>query len=800
MSEIIAETESQYNERVKREAERYLNIDTNRTFQKICPCSKKEKSCFYWNPNGTYECSKQNCGLPITKGNYHTLNKSLKFAEERKRETKPFDPYTPDYIYKDEFGNVLYGIKKYVFEENGKRKKSFNPAYLENNKWIIIKSKNEDYDKQSAHYKSLRKVLYNLDKFKRTKTLWIVEGEKCADLLNREFQKRNIASIHLATTNPGGAERWHRDYTLDIIQFQDDIEKIIIIPDNDKAGLYHVRKVFHELEKKSLVIPLENIEEGQGIDDWLENPKNKFEDLLNHANRYDLTENYAHEFLSFGWEYLDRNIDPEEKHDYELNEIGIKNRFIDLYGENLMFVEKLNWFYWNGTFWEETDDGQKIRRLVEKTIREYRKDLERLKETLDSKEYEKAKKQHEKFHNEMLSHSKINNIIKEAKFDPRIYKKNNILNNKDHFLNVLNGVIDLKTGYLMSHKREYYFTKVININYPTIQVGLPVKTDLWNDFIKWAFMDRKDLIDYVQMMVGYSLTGSTQEQTIFFMTGTGANGKSTFINIVQNLLGGYYRKLNSDSLMDKKNRSPINNDIAQLHDSRMTICSEIEEGNMWNMSLVKDLSGGDEISARFLNKEFFIFKPKFKVWIYGNYKPYLKGLDDGTKRRFRIIPFDNKISDKERKDDLEQLLKEELPGILLWAVEGSKKYFELKKTIKKIPLPECVQLANDEYFRENDSLIEFLEDWFDEKQYFQNGTIHQGYIDKTELYKEYKKYSEDSGVGKVYSRNSFSKKLKDGHGFKDKNIREGGKVIRVYYDLKTIGERFRKERERKGEL
>lgn len=799
MSEIIAETESQYNERVKREAEKYLNVDTNRTFQKVCPCSKKEKGCFYWNPNGTYKCSKQNCGLPETEGNYHTLNKSLKFAEERKKETKPFDPHIPDYVYKNEAGQILYGIKRYVFEENGKRKKSFNPAILENGKWVIIKSKNPDYERLSQEYKSIRKALYNLDKFNGIKTLWIVEGEKCADLLNKEFQKRNLSSYHLATTNPGGAERWIRDFTLDIIQF-DSIEKVIILPDKDKAGFYHARKVYHELEKKALVIPLENLEDGQGIDDWLENSKNKLEDLINHANRYDLTENYGHEFLDLGWEYLDRNIDPEENNDYELNEISIKNRFIDLFGENVMFVEKLNWFYWNGTFWEETDDGQRIRGMVVKTIREYKKDFDRIKDNLDSKELARAEKEYSRFHKEMMSHSKVNSIIKEISYDPRIYKKNNFLNCKDHFLNVMNGVIDLKTGYLMSHKREYYFTKVININYPTIQVGLPVKTDLWNDFIKWAFMDRQDLIEYVQMMVGYSLTGSTQEQNIFFMTGTGANGKSTFINIIQKLLGGYYKKLNSDSLMDKKNRSPINNDIAQLYDARLTISSEIEDGNMWNMSLVKDLSGGEDISARFLKKEFFIFRPKFKIWIYGNYKPYLKGLDEGTKRRFRIIPFDNKISDKERKDDLEQLLKEELPGILLWAVEGAKKYFELKKTIKKIPIPDCVQIANDEYFRENDPLIEFLEDWFDSKQYFEKETIASAYIDKSVLYKEYKAYSEEIGNNRPYARNSFSKKLKDSHGFKDKNVREGSKVIRVYYDLKAIGERFKKERERRGEL
>jgi putative DNA primase/helicase len=224
-----------------------------------------------------------------------------------------------------------------------------------------------------------------------------------------------------------------------------------------------------------------------------------------------------------------------------------------------------------------------------------------------------------------------------------------------------------------------------------------------------AFIDTvtggdKQLAVYLQRVVGYSLTGLTTEQCLFFLHGDGANGKSTFLNVVNELLGSNLaRQTPSETLMAKKNAGP-SNDIARLQNVRVVIANEIEDGSLLAESLVKQMTGGDVMTGRFLYREFVDFKPKFKLFIAGNHKPTIRGRDNGIWRRIRLIPFTVTIPPAHRDKHLQGKLRAELPGILNWAIKGCRAW---QKT--GLAQPQIVTDAVDSYRIEMDLLAAWID-------------------------------------------------------------------------------------------
>lgn len=177
------------------------------------------------------------------------------------------------------------------------------------------------------------------------------------------------------------------------------------------------------------------------------------------------------------------------------------------------------------------------------------------------------------------------------------------------------------------------------------------------------------MIAFLQPAIGYSLTGSTKEQCLFIAHGTGANGKSVFLRTLRELLGDYGRDCPAETLLAKRDNG-INNDIARLAGARLVCAIETEDGKRFAESLVKALTGGDTITARFLHREFFEFVPQFKLWLATNHKPTIRGDDHAIWRRIRLIPFGITIPEAEQDGDLGDKLAAERAGILQWAIEG----------------------------------------------------------------------------------------------------------------------------------
>jgi len=272
------------------------------------------------------------------------------------------------------------------------------------------------------------------------------------------------------------------------------------------------------------------------------------------------------------------------------------------------------------------------------------------------------------------------------------------------YLPCVNGVIDLTDGTLLQHSREMRYTKVSAIEYDDT-----AKCPEWLRFVATITGNDKDLMQYLQMQVGYSLTGRTDQQALFFMYGNGANGKSTFMNVVAKLAGEYHTKISMDGIIDTDNKGGATPHLVALHGMRLTSGSEFPAGKRINESMIKDLTGGDEITARALYSEPFTFRPINKFWLMGNYKPRITGTDNGIWRRLVLLPFEHTIPEAERVPSsvIEATFDKELAGILAWAVQGAIAWYAHPQRAS-LPKPNAVSSAITEYRQEEDTLARYI--------------------------------------------------------------------------------------------
>ena len=264
-------------------------------------------------------------------------------------------------------------------------------------------------------------------------------------------------------------------------------------------------------------------------------------------------------------------------------------------------------------------------------------------------------------------------------------------------LNTPGGVVDLRTGRMRPHERSDRMTKIAT----AIPRG---QCPRWLAFLADVTGGDADLAAYLQRVVGYCLTGVTSEHALFFLYGTGANGKSVFVNVITTILGDYAANAPMDTFMEtRSDRHPT--DLAGLRGARFVSSIETEQGRRWNESKVKAITGGDKVSARFMRQDFFEYVPQFKLVIAGNHKPSIRNVDEAMKRRLHLIPFTITIPPERRDGKLTEKLLLERDGILAWAAEGCGLWRQVG-----LKLPKVVVDATDEYFDEEDAIGEFLDE------------------------------------------------------------------------------------------
>jgi putative DNA primase/helicase len=291
-------------------------------------------------------------------------------------------------------------------------------------------------------------------------------------------------------------------------------------------------------------------------------------------------------------------------------------------------------------------------------------------------------------------------------------------------LNTPGGVVDLKTGRLRPHDRIDRMTKITTA---TPQGNCPI----WLNFVHEVTGGDFKLQSYLARVAGYALTGITSEHALFFLYGTGANGKSVFVNALATILGDYATNAAMDTFMESRaDRHPT--DMAALRGARFVSSIETEQGKRWAESKLKALTGGDRISARFMRQDFFEFMPQFKLLVAGNHKPAIRNIDEAMKRRLHLIPFTVTIPPERRDKLLQQKLLAEGDGILAWAVRGC-----LEWQRNGLKPPQRVLEATDEYFEGEDALGRWMEE--------------RCFVEKTaraltsDLFADWKEWAEQSG-------------------------------------------------------
>lgn len=381
---------------------------------------------------------------------------------------------------------------------------------------------------------------------------------------------------------------------------------------------------------------------------------------------------------------------------YEQNDTGNAQRMCDLFGNNLRYsYENKTWYFWNGKVWCEDKTG-KIKRLADETIDKMRK---------EAYKEEDGDKQSAMFKwiNKTCNSNAKENMIKELQHIENIPILMSEMDTQNDLFNCQNGIINLRNGELLKHEPNYFCTKISDC----ICDISGAKPELWLNFLDDITCGDKELQAYLQKAVGYSLTGSVREQCLFFLYGMGRNGKSTFLDIISCIAGTYANHAQPETLMLKSQlNSGTTSDIARLKGARFVTSVEPNENVKLNEGLVKQLTGGDKVTARFLYGKEFEYTPEFKIWLGANHKPIIRGTDDGIWRRIRLIPFVAQIPDEKVDKNLKYKLKKELPQILKWAVDGALLWQK-----EGLQSPPCVVKATQEYRYEMDTMSRFFSEY-----------------------------------------------------------------------------------------
>lgn len=442
------------------------------------------------------------------------------------------------------------------------------------------------------------------------------------------------------------------------------------------------------------------------------------------------------------------------KKKYMLTDTGNGERFAD---QNREFVRYCHpWKSWliHDTFRWKLDHAGQAQQMAKQTIRSMYGEAQKEPD-------EDRRKKIASWAAKSESQTRRNALLACAQSEPGVPVQPEDLDQNHWLLNLENGTLNLKTGRLFPHSPGDLITNFIPIRHIP-----PSKAPQWKRFLMEILDEEK--IAFLQRAFGYSLTGLTVEQCLFFLFGPGANGKSVFIETLSAVMGAFAVQADFNTFLTKTGGSGIPNDIARLKGARFVAAVECPKDQQFNEVLIKQLTGGDRIAARFLNKEFFEFKPTFKLWLVGNHRPAIRGTDHSIWRRLHLVEFDRIIPPNRQDKYLIQKLKAELPGILNWALEGLEDYMA-----NGLQPPASVQAAVADYRSNSDPLQRFIND---------RCTVGDGLkCSKPDLHNVYVDWCRDNYSTPLNER-VFGRSIKE-HGFSDSRPRINGERVKTWLGI-----------------
>jgi putative DNA primase/helicase len=377
---------------------------------------------------------------------------------------------------------------------------------------------------------------------------------------------------------------------------------------------------------------------------------------------------------------------------HPLTELGNARRLVALMNGDCRY-ESLGrkWYCFDETVWRPDLDGQ-VERIAKRVPQELRRDAENCGD-------QDLQRKLQSFAKASESRAKIQSSIELAKSEPEIVIRSEQFDRHLTLLNVGNGTIDLESAKLIQHQREHLLTRKIEVDYDP-----HARCPRFETFLGSIFDGDLELVEYLQKVVGYCLTGLATEQKFWILLGAGANGKSTLLNVLSRLLGDYAAHSPTDTFLEKRAGGP-SNDLLRLRGARLVTVSEANPGDSFASGLIKQITGGETVTARALYSEFEEFVPQFKLIFATNHPPRFDGADYALIRRIKPIEFPRVFSQAEQDPNLLAQLLEELPGVLAWAVTGAVNYFR-----DGLSDPPAVLSAIETYRAANDPVGQFIEE------------------------------------------------------------------------------------------
>ena len=430
---------------------------------------------------------------------------------------------------------------------------------------------------------------------------------------------------------------------------------------------------------------------------------------------------------------------------HRLTELGVAERFCDKYRPVVRYNTTTGkWMEYNGKFWAVSEAGiyDRLRAL----IREIPSEVEESSDAYDT---------YDKFARSLESAKKFSSVLTFCKEFLSVKTTDFDIGNM--VFNTPNATFDFKRGKFTNPSSDDMLTKCAGTQYSKDADSCPI----WTSFLSRIFNNDQAMVDYTQRVCGYCLTGSTQEQVFFMLFGTGANGKSVFIDTLRYILGDYSLQANFATFLSRRGQTS-SNDIASFAGKRLVCATESSESHTLDDALIKSLTGDGTITARFLYKEFFEIVPQCKIMLATNHRPTIKDDSIGMWRRLRLIPFTVTIPESERDAHLLSKLRSESPAILNWMIEGLKLW-----QANGLGVCPAVLDATEDYRDESDNIGAFIEE----------NCIVDGHFGFKEpaatLYKAYAEWATENGDHPI-SGTAFGRRLIDrGHN----RVRESkGKV------------------------
>ena len=426
--------------------------------------------------------------------------------------------------------------------------------------------------------------------------------------------------------------------------------------------------------------------------------------------------------------------------DNPFTEDALALRFSERHANDLRYVAlRAQWFKWNGNRW-----------LPETTLLAF--DLARKSCRDDGQQYGNGKPPPG-----ISSAKTVAAVERLAKADRRQAATLEQWDADDWVTNTEMATVDLRTGIGRRPNPADYITK------KTACPAAPPGTahPIWSAFLDRITAGNVELQKFLQRYVGYCLTGVTTEHKFVFAYGTGANGKSTFINTICEIFGDYATVADVGTFIAcNTERHPT--DVAKLHGYRLVVAQETEKDRRWDEAKIKGMTGGDKMTARFMRQDFFDFVPKLKLWIAGNHKPRLNNVDEAMRRRMLLVPFLVEIPVEERDPDLAEKLKAEWPTILRWCLDGCLEWQHIG-----LAPPKVVTDATDAYFDDQDLIKQWLEECTE-------ADTPTAFISTSQLFASWKAWCDQRGLtagsakaltDALSDRGLIHKRTKKGRGF-----------------------------------